>query len=60
MPSNAPFVRSTSNDGTNFRRYFGLLCLLERLLPCEIDLLTRNEIRPHARESIERDLIPVL
>jgi predicted nucleotidyltransferase len=42
-----------------FRRYFGLLRLLEVLLQCPVDLLTYGEIKPHVRASIGRDLIPV-
>lgn len=42
-----------------FRRYFGLIAFIEELLRRDVDLLTRNEIKPYARESIERDLIPV-
>ena len=39
------------------KRYFGLIAYLEQVFHCEIDLLTREDIRPHARESIEREAV---
>ncbi|MDA1193425.1 MAG: nucleotidyltransferase domain-containing protein [Candidatus Poribacteria bacterium] len=42
-----------------FGRYFDAIAYLEDLFRCEIDLLTRKNIKPHARASIEQDEIPV-
>ena len=40
-------------------RYFGVIEYLEDRFHCEIDLLIREGIKPHARESIARDAVPV-
>ena len=40
-------------------RYFGLIECLEDLLHCEIDLLTRDRIKPHVRPFIEAESVSV-
>src|SRR2546429_604395 len=47
------------DGGATFDRYVELLFLLERLLDCRVDLVTRRSLHPAVRASAERDLIYV-
>ena len=43
----------------NFDQYMGLRLLLEALLDCRVDLVTKRGLKPRAKPYVERDAVYV-
>lgn len=46
-------------ESPTFDRYLDLLSYLEQVFGQRVDMVTRNELKPRARCSVEQDLIDV-